>query len=134
MIVYRFERKGIGPYVSGTRPSNGSFYRKKSTTRTEKKYANRFNETIKSMKVEDRIQNWERAHGDKQYMYGCTSKEALRIYFGGNFKRFFAQGFRIKRYKVPQKDVIDMGIEVAFPVKFHKLQTVKKLKKQAGFA
>lgn len=61
-------------------------------------------------------------------MFGCSSKENLRIYFGGDFKGLFKEGFRIKRYKVPSTEVLDMGVEVAFPVKYHKLQTYKKVK------
>lgn len=129
MIVYRFEKNGIGPYVSRTNPPNGSFYRKKEKTRTEKKYAALFNQKVQMIDSTDRLDKWSKAHSDKSYMYGCSSKENLRIYFGGSFKQLFKQGFRIKRYRVPDEEVLDMGIEVAFPVKYHKLQTIKKIQK-----
>lgn len=129
MIVYRFEKKGIGPYVSRTQPPNGSFYRKDTKTRTEKKYGNLFDQRVLSIDSNDRMNKWGIAHSDNKYMYGCSSKQNLRIYFGGDFKSFFSQGFRIKRYKVPDDEVIDMGIEVAFPVRYHKLQTIKKVEK-----
>lgn len=76
----------------------------------------------------DRLQAWHTAHSKKKYMYGCKSKEQLRAYFGGNFKLLFKNGYRIKRYSVPDEEVLDMVVEVAFPVKYHKLQTVKKVK------
>jgi hypothetical protein len=134
MIVYRFEKNGIGPYVSrSSQPPNGSFYRKKETTRTEKKYAHLFEKSVAKIDSEARMKAWQEAHGDRRYMYGCSSKEALRIYFGGNFKPLFKQGFRIKRYKVPDNEIVDMGIEVAFPVKYHKLKSVKKIKEKTGY-
>lgn len=129
MIVYRFEKKGIGPYVSRTSPPNGSFYRKSGTTRTEKKYSTLFDQRVLGIDHTERMKNWVIAHSDKKYMYGCSSKEMLRTYFGGNFKSYFQQGFRIKRYRVPDEEVINMGIEVAFPVRYHKLRTVSNIQK-----
>ncbi len=133
MIVYRFEKNGIGPYVSRTQPPNGSFYRKVSKTRTERKYNAKFQEKMKEVDTEDRERKWYKSHSDMSYMYGCSSKEALRIYFGGNFKPLFKQGFRIKRYNVPDDQVIDMQIEVAFPVRYHKFQTLRRVR-EAAFA
>lgn len=37
MIVYRFERNGIGPYVGGVKVTVGSFYRGEPKTKTQKK-------------------------------------------------------------------------------------------------
>lgn len=129
MIVYRFERNGIGPYVSRTQPANGSFYRKQGKTRTEKKYGALFQERLRQIDSIKRTNNYQRAHQSKEYMYGCKSKEDLRLYFGGDFKSLFSQGFRIKRYRVPDDEIIDIEIEVAFPVKYHKLQKLSKVQK-----
>jgi hypothetical protein len=130
MIVYRFEKNGIGPYVSGTRMMVGSFYCNEAKTRTQKKYANAFTQKVSQIDPEKRMSRWGKAHSDRKYLYGCSSKEMLRTYFRGNFKPLFKHGYRIKRYKVPDEEVIDMGIEVAFPVKYHKLQTMKALNKR----
>lgn len=124
MIVYRFERQGIGPYVS--RRGSVMVLRTYRKNRSAKKYNARLTEYLKSGNV-SRSDNWSKAHSDKKYMYGCKSKDQLRAYFGGNFKDLFKEGFRIKRYRVPDEEVIDMQIEVAFPVRYHKLQTVKKI-------
>ena len=126
MIVYRFERNGIGPYISR---ANSIYSRESKNNKVRKKYHALYNQYIKRFKGNKIQENWQRSHRYKKYMYGCSSKEQLRTYFGGNFKPLFKEGFRIKRYKVPDEEMIDMGIEVAFPVKYHKLQTVKKIEK-----
>lgn len=129
MIVYRFEKKGIGPYVGGVRfTSFGRPHRKPRQTKTQVKYKNYFEQQLLSGES-DRLKNWRKAHSKKKYMFGCKSKEQLRAYFGGNFKVLFKNGYRIKRYYVPDDEIIDMQVEVAFPVKYHKLQTVNKIKK-----
>lgn len=71
-----------------------------------------------------------KTHNDKSYIFGCSSKEQLRAYFDGTFKPLFAEGFRIKRYVVPDEEVVNMSTQVAFPVKYHKLKTVKAVKKR----
>lgn len=136
MIVYRFEKNGIGPYVGGVRMTIGSFYRKDGKTRTQKIWSRRFSENLQ--KAEDeatlaRMDLWQKCHESKQWMFGCRSKDQLRAYFGGNFKYLFKEGYRIKRYRVPDEEVVDLIVEVAFPVRYHKLQTVQNVKKASGF-
>ena len=121
MIVYRFERDGLGPYVSGAR------YRLDTTNqKARKKYEHLYRKSLHLYRNSAAI----KAHSSKEYIFGCSSKEQLRLYFSGNFRPLFRQGFRIKRYHVPNDEVIEMGYEVAFPVKYHKLQTVEKIEKQ----
>lgn len=120
MIVYRFERNGIGPYVSRT---SVNILNPTPRTRTANKYS------MISSKYPLDYDAYSRAHSSKKYIYGCSSKEQLRVYFNGNFKDLFKHGFRIKRYKVPDKDVIDMGSQVAFPVRYHKLRNIRNLEK-----
>ncbi len=127
MIVYRFERNGIGPYVSG-RGTVMVLYRNDRQTRTSKKYRALLDERCRQIDTEKRIQNYSKAHQDKKYMYGCKSKEQLRMYFGGEFKSLFKEGFRIKRYRVPDDEIIDIELEVAFPVKYHKFQNMKRMR------
>ncbi len=125
MIVYRFEKKGIGPYVGGLRHK---LYRD-IKTRTYKKSQQFLISELRTSKY-DRAIRWSIAHSDKKYIFGCTSKQHLRAYFGGDFKPLFKAGYRIKRYKVPDDEVLHMVMEVAFPVKYHKLQTVAGIKKR----
>jgi hypothetical protein len=125
MIVYRFERNGIGPYVSNT----GVLRPTKPMTRTEKKYSIILNQHLIASNI-DKYPAWVKAHGDNSLMYGCPSKELLRAYFCGDFKSLFKIGFRIKRYVVPDNEIIDIVTEVAFPVKYHKLQNVRTVKKK----
>lgn len=117
MIVYRFEKNGIGPYINNSGVII-SILSAGKTTRSEKKYQKL------SSGYSLNHENYLKAHKSSQYIYGCSSKEQLRVYFNGKFKDLFKHGFRIKRYKVPDKDVIDIGNQVAFPVKYHKLQSV----------
>jgi hypothetical protein len=133
MIVYRFEKNGIGPYVGGMRMSAGSFYGGIYATRTGKKYSKKFDQLVLSVDSTKRQDGWVKSHSKKEYLFGCASKETLRTYFRGNFKSLFKEGYRIKRYKVPDEEVIDMGVEVAFPVKYHKFQTIDKLKERSPF-
>lgn len=130
MIVYRFERNGLGPFTNPIR--SRTIFRPTPQTRTQKKSSVILNQALLSSNV-DRSEAWVKAHKSKEYMFGCTSKELLRAYFGGQFKEFFRQGYRIKRYKVPDDEVIDMIVEVAFPVKYHKLQTVKAIQKKLTY-
>jgi hypothetical protein len=125
MIIYRFEKNGLGPYIN----RSTTLLRDNRKTRTSRKYNALLEQKMKSIDSEARFKNYMKAHEDKRYMYGCKSKEDLRMYFSGDFKSLFAQGFRIKRYKVPDEEVIDMAIEVAFPVRYHKLQKVSKIQK-----
>lgn len=121
MIVYRFERDGLGPYVSGVR------YRyEMRNEKAQKKYQHLYKKSLHLYKHKASV----KAHSSEEYIFGCSSKEQLRLYFNGNFRPLFKNGFRIKRYHVPDDEVIEMGYEVAFPVKYHKLQTVEKIQKQ----
>ena len=126
MIIYRFEKNGIGPYIN--RSNAYRITQKRRKYRRVKKYENLWSEERKKM-TDSHLNNYYKVHESRKYMYGCRSKEQLKMYFFGDFKVLFSQGFRIKRYKVPDEEVIDMGTEVAFPVKYHKLQTVNKIKK-----
>lgn len=126
MIVYRFERFGIGPYIS--RSPAYRITRDRMKYRSVKKYTALQNNMKRP--TEEQVENYWKVHKDKQYIYGCTSKEQLRLYFYGDFKVLFKQGFRIKRYNVPDQEVISLGHEVAFPVRYHKLQTVTNVRKR----
>lgn len=130
MIVYRFEKRGIGPYVS--RDAIG-ILRRSNKTRTHRIYISKRDQLWKQVHNKEYSSNWDKAHNSKKYMFGCASKQHLRAYFGGEFKTLFKSGYRIKRYKVPDEEVLDMGLEVAFPVRYHKLQTVQKVKEKSGF-
>lgn len=128
MIVYRFEKDGIGPYVRGFTLGFGTFHRRNPTSKSSRKYARIFEERIKVLHAN--YDKYIKVHQDKSYLYGTNSKETLRAYFGGEFKALFKDGYRIKRYRVPDHEVVDLGVEVAFPVKYHKLQSVKKIKEK----
>jgi hypothetical protein len=121
MIVYRFEKNGIGPYTGGVGLNVSSVH-----CGVSNKWARR-----KSEHIRKRIGvNWDmrgRAHSDRAYIYGCPTKETLRAYFGFRFKELFASGYRIKKYQVPDELVLNAGIECAFPVKYHKFKTKKAL-------
>lgn len=132
MIIYRFEKNGIGPYIGRSNVGLGSFLRLPAKTKGQKKYKRQFEDLLRKAQL-DRNEQYVRAHKDKRYLYGCTSKEQLRTYFGTCFKELFKQGYRIKRYKVPDEEVIDIVVEVAFPVKYHKLQTVKGIKRRSPY-
>lgn len=64
------------------------------------------------------------------YMFGATSRDLLKTYFSYNLKFYFSQGFRVKVYIVPDDEVIKMGNEAAFPVKYHHLKTTKNVEKR----
>ncbi len=130
MIVYRFEKDGIGPYVRGFTLGFGTFHRKNPTGKASKKYARIFEARIKALHAN--YDKYLKVHQDKRYLYGTDSKLALRAYFGGEFKALFKDGYRIKRYRVPDEEVIDLGVEVAFPVRYHKLQKLRKLKEKTS--
>lgn len=123
MIVYRFEKNGIGPYVNFSGVVPGMFNNYKNT-RTQKKYAKLAD------KYSSSSDGYIRAHRSKRYLYGCSSKEQLRVYFNGNFKDLFKQGFRIKRYNIPDEAIVDIGSHVAFPVEYHKLQSVNGINRK----
>lgn len=125
MIVYRFEKDGIGPYVRRFALGFGTFHRRDPNTKSSKKYARIFNERMKYLNAN--YDKYVMVHKDKTYLYGTDSKAALRAYFGGSFKELFKAGYRIKRYRVPDDEVVFLGVEVAFPVKYHKLQSLKKI-------
>lgn len=129
MIIYRFEKNGIGPYIGRSNVGLGLFMRQPAKTKSEKKYKREFEKLLEKAQL-DRNEQYIKAHKSQQYLYGCASKQQLRAYFGNNFKALFKQGYRIKRYKVPDEEVIDIVVEVAFPVKYHKLQSVRKIKQQ----
>ena len=124
MIVYRFERNGIGPFAG---PYRGPF---RTDTKSKKTRTIIKAEEIAAREAQmdnSSFKAWDYAHSRSEYLYGCKSKAQLRAYFH-TFKELFRQGYRIKRYVVPDIEVIDMGTQVAFPVRYHKLQTVKKVK------
>lgn len=131
MIVYRFERNGIGPYMS--RSNAYRITKDRMKYRTVKKYTVLLREQ-QSKVTKEHYANYHIAHRHRKYIYGCSSKEQLKRYFYGDFKILFSQGFRVKRYKVPDDQILDLGNEVAFPVKYHKFQSVKKVEKQLGLA
>lgn len=116
MIVYRFEKNGIGPYIGGS--SRRDAVNKKAIKKAER--------DLKALPVYYR--QWEKAHSDKTMLFGCPSKRILRIYFGYRFKYLFANGYRIRKYNVPDTEVINIGNECAFPVRYHKLRTMRRLK------
>lgn len=124
MIIYRFEKNGIGPYVG-----NLSLMVNTLTANTGNKHA-----TKKAMRIRmenhtmSYLKQWQEAHSDKSFLFGCPSKDMLRAYFGYRFKPLFASGYRIKKFDVPDDEVIKLGIEVAFPVQYHKLRTKKRLR------
>ena len=127
MIVYRFEKNGIGPYVRRFSIGFGTFHRKDPKNKGSKKYARLFQEKRKVL--DKNMEAYYEVHKDKSYLYGTSSKELLRAYFGGEFKALFKDGYRIKRYRVPDEEVVDLGVEVAFPVKYHKLQSIKGIER-----
>jgi hypothetical protein len=134
MIVYRFEKNGIGPYIGNSRVGLGSFMRLPAKTKAEKKYKRYFEEIlIQAPDGIDRLEQYKKAHRKKSYIYGCSSKKQLRAYFTIHFKQLFKEGYRIKRYKVPDEEVVDIVVEVAFPVKYHKLQTVNNINKRINY-
>lgn len=128
MIVYRFEKDGIGPYVRHFTMGFGTFHRKEPTKKGSKKWARIFEERMKVLNAN--FDAYGKVHQDKRYLYGTSSKELLRAYFGGEFKALFKAGYRIKRYRVPDHEVVDLGVEVAFPVRYHKLQSLRKIKEK----
>jgi hypothetical protein len=126
MYVYRFERNGIGPYIN--RSSAYRITHKRKRFRQVQKYIALQADYQRGL-TEEQYDNYQKAHSHKKYMFACSSKEQLKRYFFGDFKVLFSEGFRIKRYKVPDNEIIDMGGEVAFPVRYHKLQSVPKIKR-----
>jgi hypothetical protein len=128
MYIYRFERDGLGPYIGGTAGAVMHVAYKKKMTRSQKKASQVFSEQLKSGGY--KLAEFSKAHADKKYIFGCKSKQQLRAYFSGSFKGLFKEGYRVKRYKVPDNEVLDMTLEVAFPVKYHKLQNVRTVKKK----
>lgn len=128
MIIYRFEKNGIGPYMRRFTLGFGTFHRKKPSSKASKKYERLFKERLTAFN--NARSEYIRVHQSNKYLYGTSSKELLRAYFGGEFKMLFKDGYRIKRYNVPDSEVVDLGVEVAFPVKYHKLQSVKGIRKK----
>lgn len=125
MIVYRLELRGIGPFTQRTPWARN--YGK--NTRTRKVYRARLTERHKMIQGST-VGAWDKAHGNKKYLFGCPDKEMLKIYFGGSLKPYFELGYRIKRYKVPDDKVVHMGTEVAFPVSYHKFGSKKRVRKE----
>lgn len=129
MIIYRFERNGIGPYMGRSKVGAGLFLQRGEKTKAEKKYRRYFQQMMEQGDgLAYRNEQYIKAHKKKSYLYGCKSKQQLRAYFGTNFKQLFKEGYRIKRYNIPDDEVLDITFEVAFPVKYHKLQNVRKVK------
>jgi hypothetical protein len=128
MVIYRFERKGIGPFVG---PTSNFVFMTRTNTRTYTKAQAEAMEQLRSEK--DSSYDYKSMHS-KDRLFGCKSKEQLRMYFG-EYKKLFKDGYRIKRYVVPDEEVISMGGQVSFPVKYHKLQSyngIKRAKKKVG--
>jgi len=125
MKVYRLERKGIGPFV-GRSPMVRTVSKKK------------YKRTMHVRRQATVKENWAETHyqavKNKEYMFGAKTKELLKAYFGFTLKPMFAAGYKIKVYEVPDEEVLDMGLEVAFPVKYHKLKTVNRVKQQSRLA
>lgn len=121
MKVYRLERNGFGPFISST------YYRlpHKASKHKRKRVAHELSQAGEGKNRAHR--HWKAVYND--YLFGAPTKELLKAYFGYDLKRFFALGYKIKVYEVPSNLVIHMGNEVAFPVKYHKFRTVRKLKK-----
>ena len=129
MVIYRFERNGIGPFVGPT--SNFNFL-KRTTTRSYKKAEALALEQLRAEK-DLAIASYQDSH-KKDRLFGCKSKEQLRMYFG-SYKQLFKDGYRIKKYVVPDEEVISLCGQVSFPVKYHKLQSfrgIQRAKKKAG--
>jgi hypothetical protein len=120
MKVYRLEKKGIGPYMG--RSQRIMYVSGKKWKRTEHV---RNQHPMKK--------DWTGTHyqavRNKDYLFGTSSKELLKAYFGYSLAPLFKQGYKIKVYEVPAHEVLDMGQEVAFPVQYHKLKTVKRVKR-----
>ena len=121
MKVYRLERHGIGPYVGRCGFARSRMYLSK---RKRKKLDHAANQTPERKNKSKR--HWEAVR--KDYLFGAPSREALKSYFLYNLQGYFAQGYKIRVYDVPNDKVIHMGNEVAFPVEYHKFKTVKKMK------
>lgn len=121
MKIYRLERNGIGPFVD--------YVPRKLAT--NKKKSKRMNHTFAQVETPKHIMNIHMAAvQNRDHLFGTPSKELLKAYFGYNLAPFFKQGFKIHTYEVPDHEVKHMGIEVAFPVKYHKFKTIKKLEQK----
>lgn len=124
MIVYRFERQGLGPYMGGLKAA--SFKAGLKDPRRAKIVKHK----VSQVKI-DMSHHWD-AVKNQDHIFGCPSKEMLRVYFGYRFKHMFCEGYRIRTYNVPDNEVLLMGVECAFPVKYHKFKTKKRLQKAVG--
>lgn len=121
MKVYRLERKGVGPFI-------GRMPRLMTVNQKQLKKINHVRNQVNMPLVSFWVKH-EQAVKHKDHMFGASSKEMLKAYFGYKLKGFFQEGYKIKAYEVPEHEVINMGLEVAFPVKYHKLKSVKRVQK-----
>lgn len=128
MIVYRFEKDGIGPYANPW--GAGTLSKRKENTKSEVYFTRIFKELVVQRVEEHKYREFTKDLRVADYVFGCPSKKALRGYFGTSFKYLFKKGFRIKRYNVPDEEVVHMGIEVMFPAKYHKFQRPRVIKKK----
>lgn len=125
MKVYRLERRGIGPYV-------GRCGFNRSPRRLSRHKAKKIEHISKQLPERTIVRKCKRhwAAVQNNYLFGAPSREALKAYFRYNLQSYFAQGYKIRVYEVPNDRVLHMGDEVAFPVEYHKFKTVKKMKSQ----
>ena len=106
MIVYRFERQGVGAFMAKDNVKMG-----------------------RNPKMAERAQRVLHAHGERGVIekltvhrmavnnglyFAMPSKEALKAYFGYRLKDLFKKGFRIRAYEVQEGDYMRVGAEIAF--------------------
>lgn len=127
MLIYRLERNGVGPFISGTK-----FPRQNNTKKIKK--SNHIHAQTKPINFDTFWVEHRKAIENKNYVFGTKSKELLKAYFIYNLQYFFKQGYRIKTYNVPKHDVIDLGNEVAFHVKHHKHKTARNIQKHSKYS
>ena len=125
MKIYRLERNGIGPFIG----RSGLYLY--STGKKAKKAQHVHNQHRQTRWATEWFNVHKEATRTGQYMFGTKSKLLLKAYFGFNLQPYFKLGYRIRTYEVPDSEVREMGVELAFPVKYHKLKTVKNVKKAA---
>lgn len=121
MIVYRFEKDGFGPYIGGVGLKVTTMQVAEPNVKAKKK----------ALRIRNELgidyEKWHKAHQDRTMLFGCPSKEALRAYFAYRFKPLFREGYRIRLYDIPDAEVINIGYECAFPIKFSRFRTKKAL-------
>ena len=109
MIVYRFEKNGIGPFISNDGVRRGV---NEKHSKRAKRVLHANGERGISMKLREHSE----AVSNGMY-FGMPSKESLKAYFGYELKHMFKKGFRIVKYEIPQGAYIRCGAEIAFDIK-----------------